>query len=78
MVKYFKTSQLLPNNPFFIRLKVIFCQKDYLNDNSPIYTKITLALETVRVLQTHLADRWKDTESEFHICCFGFVETLKW
>lgn len=40
-------------------------QKDYLNDNSPVYTEIALADETVRVLQTYLAGCWKDVETLF-------------
>lgn len=40
-------------------------QKDYPNDNSPVYTEIRLADETVRVLQTYLAGRWKETEALF-------------
>lgn len=40
-------------------------QKDYPNDNSPVYTEIALAPETIRVLQTYLAGRWKDTEAVF-------------
>lgn len=40
-------------------------QKDYPNDNSPVYTEIALAPETVRVLQTYLAGRWKDPVALF-------------
>lgn len=40
-------------------------QKDYPNDNSPVYTEIALAPETIRVLRMFLASRWKDTEALF-------------
>lgn len=40
-------------------------QKDYPNENSPVYTEIELAPETVRVLQTYLAGRWKETKAVF-------------
>lgn len=40
-------------------------QKDYPNDNSPVYTEIALAPETVRVLQTYLAGRWKESTAVF-------------
>lgn len=40
-------------------------QKDYPNENSPVYTEIALADETVRVLQTYMAGRWKDTDAVF-------------
>lgn len=40
-------------------------QKDYPNDNSPVYTEIALADDTLRVVQTYLAGRWKDVEALF-------------
>lgn len=40
-------------------------QKDYPNENSPVYTEIGLAPETVRVLQTYRAGRWKDSAALF-------------
>lgn len=40
-------------------------QKDYPNDNSPTYTEIELAGETVRTLRTYLSTRWKDPEALF-------------
>lgn len=40
-------------------------QKDYPNDNSPVYTEIALADETTRVLQTYLAGRWEDPAAVF-------------
>jgi integrase/recombinase XerC/integrase/recombinase XerD len=40
-------------------------QKDYPNDNSPVYTEILLADETTRVLRTYLAGRWKDSVAVF-------------
>jgi integrase/recombinase XerC/integrase/recombinase XerD len=40
-------------------------QKDYPNDNSPTYTEIELAGETVRTLRTYLSNRWKDPEALF-------------
>ena len=43
----------------------VHIQKDYPNDNSPVYTEIELAPDTVRVLQTYLAGRWKDTDAVF-------------
>lgn len=40
-------------------------QKDYPNDNSPDYTEIELAGETVRTLRTYLSNRWKDSDALF-------------
>jgi len=40
-------------------------QKDYPNENSPEFTQIGLADETVRTLRTYLASRWKDSEALF-------------
>jgi integrase/recombinase XerC/integrase/recombinase XerD len=40
-------------------------QKDYPNDNTPVYTEIGLSPETVRVLRTYLAGRWKDSTAVF-------------
>jgi len=40
-------------------------QKDYPNDNSPTYTEIELAGETLRTLRTYLSNRWKDAEALF-------------
>jgi len=40
-------------------------QKDYPNDNSPTYTEIELAGETLRTLRTYLSNRWKDPEALF-------------
>lgn len=40
-------------------------QKDYPTDNSPSYTEIELADETVRTLQNWLNTRWKDTTALF-------------
>ncbi len=40
-------------------------QKDYPNDNTPTYTEIELDGETIRTLQTYLANRWKDTDALF-------------
>lgn len=40
-------------------------QKDYPNDNSPTYTEIELAGETVRTLRTYLSNRWKDPDALF-------------
>lgn len=40
-------------------------QKDYPNDNSPTYTEIELAGETVRTLRTYLSNRWKDPKALF-------------
>ena len=36
-------------------------QKDYPNDNSPQYTEIELAGETIRALRMYLSSRWKDS-----------------
>jgi integrase/recombinase XerC/integrase/recombinase XerD len=40
-------------------------QKDYPNDNSPTYTEIELAGDTIRTLRTYLSNRWKDPEALF-------------
>ena len=40
-------------------------QKDYPNENSPTYTEMELAGETVRTLRTYLSNRWKDPEALF-------------
>lgn len=40
-------------------------QKDYPNDNSPVYTEIALADDTRRVVQTYLAGRWKESPALF-------------
>lgn len=40
-------------------------QKDYPNENSPTYTEIELAGETVRTLRTYLNGRWKDSPALF-------------
>ena len=40
-------------------------QKDYPNDNSPTYTEIKLAGDTLRTLRTYLSNRWKDPEALF-------------
>lgn len=40
-------------------------QKDYPNENSPTYTEIELAGETLRTLRTYLSNRWKDTDALF-------------
>lgn len=40
-------------------------QKDYPNDNSPTYTRVELADETVRTLRSYLAQRWKDSPALF-------------
>jgi len=40
-------------------------QKDYPNDNSPDYTEIELAGETLRTLRTYLSNRWKDSNALF-------------
>jgi len=40
-------------------------QKDYPNDNSPQYTEIELADETVRTLRQYLNTRWKDSPALF-------------
>jgi len=40
-------------------------QKDYPNDNSPSYTRIGLADETIRTLRMYLANRWKDVDAVF-------------
>ncbi|MDL0128159.1 tyrosine-type recombinase/integrase [Halobacterium sp. MBLA0001] len=40
-------------------------QKDYPNDNSPTYTEIELAGETLRTLRTYLSNRWKDSDALF-------------
>lgn len=40
-------------------------QKDYPNENSPQYTEIELAGETVRTLRTYLSNRWKDSDALF-------------
>ncbi|MGB9986050.1 tyrosine-type recombinase/integrase [Salarchaeum japonicum] len=40
-------------------------QKSYPNDNSPDYTEIELAGETLRTLRTYLSNRWKDPEALF-------------
>jgi len=40
-------------------------QKDYPNDNSPDYTEIELAGETLRTLRTYLSNRWKDSDALF-------------
>lgn len=40
-------------------------QKDYPNDNSPTYTEIELAGDTLRTLRTYLSNRWKDPEALF-------------
>ncbi|PAU83802.1 integrase [Halorubrum salipaludis] len=40
-------------------------QKDYPNDNSPDYTEIELAGETVRTLRTYLSNRWKESDALF-------------
>jgi len=40
-------------------------QKDYPNDNSPEYTEIALADDTVRTLRTYLSNRWKDSPALF-------------
>lgn len=40
-------------------------QKDYPNDQSPSYTRISLAEETARVLDQYLSSRWKDSVALF-------------
>jgi len=40
-------------------------QKDYPNDNSPQYTEIELADETVRTLRQYLNTRWKGSPAFF-------------
>ncbi|WP_407652225.1 tyrosine-type recombinase/integrase [Halomicrococcus gelatinilyticus] len=40
-------------------------QKDYPNDNSPQYTEIELADETIRTLRQYLNTRWKDSDALF-------------
>jgi integrase/recombinase XerC/integrase/recombinase XerD len=40
-------------------------QKDYPNDNSPEYTEIALADDTIRTLRTYLSNRWKDSPALF-------------
>lgn len=40
-------------------------QKDYPNENSPTYTRIGLADETVRTLRMYLANRWRDSSAVF-------------
>ena len=40
-------------------------QKDYPNDNSPQYTEIELADQTVRTLRQYLNTRWKDSPALF-------------
>lgn len=40
-------------------------QKDYPNDNSPSYTRIGLADETIRTLRMYLTNRWKDVNAVF-------------
>jgi len=40
-------------------------QKDYPNDNSPDYTRIGLADDTVRTLRTYLGTRWRDSPALF-------------
>ena len=40
-------------------------QKDYPNDNSPQYTEIELADETVRTLRQYLNTRWRDSPALF-------------
>jgi len=40
-------------------------QKDYPNDNSPTYTEMNLAGDTLRTLRTYLSNRWKDPEAVF-------------
>lgn len=40
-------------------------QKDYPNENTPQYTEIELARETVRVLRQYLNTRWRDSPALF-------------
>jgi integrase/recombinase XerC/integrase/recombinase XerD len=40
-------------------------QKDYPNDNSPEYTEIELAGETIRTLRQYLNSRWRDSPGLF-------------
>lgn len=40
-------------------------QKDYPNENSPVYTEIELVEESQRVIDQYLSSRWKDTEALF-------------
>ena len=40
-------------------------QKEYPNDNSLVYTEIALADDTLRVVQTYLAGRWKESPALF-------------
>lgn len=40
-------------------------QKDYPNDNSPTYTEMNLAGDTLRTLRTYLSNRWKDPVALF-------------
>ncbi|NEU56277.1 site-specific integrase [Halorussus sp. MSC15.2] len=40
-------------------------QKDYPNANSPTYTEIELATDTVRTLRNYINSRWKDPDALF-------------
>ncbi|MFC4249629.1 tyrosine-type recombinase/integrase [Natribaculum luteum] len=40
-------------------------QKDYPNDNTPSYTEIELATDTVRTLRNYLNSRWKNPDALF-------------
>lgn len=40
-------------------------QKDYPNENSPVYTEIELADETIRTLRQYLNTRWRDSPALF-------------
>ena len=40
-------------------------QKDYPNDNTPTYTEIALADDTIRTLRMYLSSRWKDSPALF-------------